>query len=218
MIIYLEQVLDSGVVAAIQQKLTDVTFHDGKQSAGYAAVTVKQNSQAEHDPQAQAILKLILDKLQQHPEFYQVARPKQFGRCCLNRYGIGDSYGWHVDDSWMQGIRTDLSFTLGLSALADYDGGELSIEDTSGTRSWRIAAGDILIYPSHYLHQVETVTRGQRVAMVGWLQSLIKAPHHREILFELQQTITSEFQRHGKTPEFDRLTRVFHQLQREWLS
>lgn len=218
MIIYLEQVLDPGVVAAIAQKLATVSFRDGKQSAGYAAVTVKQNSQAEREPQAQAILQLIQDKLQQHEAFYQVARPKQFGRCFLNRYQVGDSYGWHVDDSWMQGIRTDLSFTLGLSGLADYEGGALTIEDSSGSRSWRIAAGDMLIYPSHYLHQVEPVTSGERFTMVGWLQSLIKAPHHREILFELQQALMSEFERHGKTPEFDRLTRIFHQLQREWLS
>ena len=40
------------------------------------------------------------------------------------------------------------------------------------------------VYPSATLHRVETVTEGARLAAVGWVQSLIRDPQGREILFD----------------------------------
>ncbi|HAS15417.1 MAG TPA: PKHD-type hydroxylase, partial [Idiomarina abyssalis] len=90
------------------------------------------------------------------------------------------------------------------------------IEDTSGERSWRLGQGDILMYPSHYLHRVNSVTKGERLAMIGWVQSLVKQPSHRELLFDLEQSLKAEFDTNGKSENFDRLTKVFHNLLREW--
>lgn len=217
MLIHLSQVIDAPTVGALRKRLDSAQFRDGKLSAGYAAKHVKQNQQSEGDELSQHIISLIQERLLKHQVWVQAAQPKHFGRCMLNRYGVSDHYGWHVDDAWMQGIRTDLSFTVSLSALSEYDGGALAIQDTSGERSWRLDTGDVLLYPSHYLHQVEAVTRGERIAMVGWLQSLVRDPAKRELLFELSQALEHEFAQQQKTAQFDRLSKVYQNLQRQWL-
>ena len=60
----------------------------------------------------------------------------------FNRYGGGQSFGFHVDNAirydrsrgGAEPIRTDLSATLFLSSPEEYDGGELVIEDTYGVQ------------------------------------------------------------------------------------
>lgn len=217
MLIHLSQVIDQPTVAALRKRLRQTQFRDGKLSAGYAAKGVKQNQQSEGDETADHVIAMIQERLLKHPTWVQAAQPKHFGRCMINRYGVGDHYGWHVDDAWMQGIRTDLSFTVGLSSLDDYEGGELTIQDSSGERSWRLDTGDVLLYPSHYLHQVEAVKKGERLAMVGWLQSLVRDPARREILFEMSQALEHEFSQQQKSAQFDRLSKVYQNLQRQWL-
>lgn len=217
MLIHLSQVIDPQTIKAIRKRLEGAQFRDGKLSAGYAAKGVKQNQQSEGDDIAQHVIQLLQERLLKHTLWVQAAQPKHFGRCMINRYAVDDHYGWHVDDAWMQGIRTDLSFTLSLSALTDYDGGALAVQDSSGERSWRLDAGDVLLYPSHYLHQVEAVTRGERLAMVGWVQSLVRDPSQREILFELQQALEQEFSQQQKSEQFDRLSKIYQNLQRQWL-
>ena len=60
------------------------------------------------------------------------------------------------------------------------------------------------------------MTQGARLAMIGWIQSVIKHPSHRELLFDVEQSLKVEFDANGKSENFDRLTKVFHNLMREW--
>ena len=101
----------------------------------------------------------------------------------FNRYAGGQSFGFHVDNAVRydrssgarpEPIRTDLSITLFLSDPASYDGGELVIEDTYGTKQVKLAAGDAVLYPGTSLHRVMPVTRGERVASFFWLQSMLR--------------------------------------------
>src|SRR5215831_8477531 len=50
----------------------------------------------------------------------------------FSRYEKNMHYGSHVDDALMDGMRTDVSFTLFLSEPTSYDGGELTIESAAG--------------------------------------------------------------------------------------
>ena len=107
----------------------------------------------------------------------------------FNRYEAGQAYGRHVDDAIMgpetTRIRTDLSFTLFLSDPGTYEGGSLVVEGLDGDRQARLPAGSLVLYPTGALHEVEPVTSGIRLAGVGWVQSLIRRPDQREILFDL---------------------------------
>jgi PKHD-type hydroxylase len=112
-------------------------------------------------------------------------------RLILSRYGEGQTYGSHVDDALMQGLRTDVSFTLFLSDPAIYDGGELIVQDTLEDRAIRLTPGSLVIYPSTSLHRVAPVTRGSRLAVVGWAQSWVRSAEKREILFDLDRSIAA---------------------------
>ena len=52
----------------------------------------------------------------------------------------------------------------GQRAPAEYDGGELLVEDTYGVHSVKLPAGDLVVYPATSLHKVAPVTRGARIA------------------------------------------------------
>lgn len=215
MILQISNAVDTDTVKSIVAGLDAGQFRDGKKTAGWAAKDVKNNQQLS-GKKSEAATQVLLDRLQQNALVQSVMRPKQVARVTINRYQQGEYYGTHMDDSLMNGVRTDISFTLGLSPLSDFDGGELVIEDASGERSWRLGQGDILMYPSHYLHRVNPVTKGSRLAMIGWVQSLIKQPNYRELLFDIEQSLKAEFDANGKSENFDRLTKVFHNLLREW--
>jgi len=125
-------------------------------------------------------------------------------------------YGLHVDDAIMDGQRTDLSFTLFLSASDAYAGGGLVIEDALEARTIRLEAGEMVLYPSNTLHRVEPVTEGERLAVVGWVTSWVRDPQRREILFDLEMTASEMFAREGKTPTIDRLNKARTNLLRMW--
>ena len=113
-------------------------------------------------------------------------------------------------------MRTDLSFTLFLSDPETYDGGALVIEDALEARSIKLQAGDMILYPSTTLHRVEPVTRGERLAVVGWVQSQIRNGEQREILFDLDQAVEAAHAAEGKSPQFDRLAKTRANLLRMW--
>lgn len=218
MILHLQQVIDKETLSVVREKLAQQTFSDGKLSAGWAAKPLKNNQQLEKTKQADAIIDLLLKRLRAAAGVEQAMRPKQFARVMINRYRQGEFYGMHMDDALMAGIRTDISFTLGLTSLQDYAGGGLTIDDSSGQRRWRLDAGDLLIYPSHYLHQVEPVEAGERLAMVGWVQSLVRDPQQREILFDLQAAVKTEHELNGHSEQFFRLTKSYQNLLRRWVA
>ena len=47
------------------------------------------------------------------------------------------------------------------------------------------AAGHAAVYPSSTLHPVAPVTRGERLAAVTWVQSHVRDPARREILYDV---------------------------------
>src|SRR5699024_1610163 len=112
----------------------------------------KHNLQAEDSAEVRGLLELIERRLRANPLIQSAARPKTFIKLLLSRYQPGMTYGRHVDNALMRGQRSDLSFTLFLSDPASYEGGELVMDDSSGERAWKPAAGSLLLYSSTTLH------------------------------------------------------------------
>jgi len=74
----------------------------------------------------------------------------------------------------------------------------------------------LIVYTSTLRHRVTQVTRGQRLACVFWIQSLIRDDVQREQLFELDQTF-QRLTQDGVDPEMlVRLTGHYHSLLRLW--
>jgi PKHD-type hydroxylase len=191
MITIIPDVLDAAALAQLRALLADATFVDGKLTAGARAKRVKNNEMLKHDSAASTEAnKLILAKLLASNLFNRVALPKSARPIMINRYEPGMAYGAHVDNAVMgrqPAMRSDISLTLFISDPREYDGGELTIMVDYGHSAIKLPAGHVVAYPSSSLHRVAPVTRGTRMVAVTWVQSLIRDPARRQVLFDIDR-------------------------------
>lgn len=205
-------------IATTCATLTRARFVDGRETAGFAARLVKNNRQAMGDERAlEMVRKLVHERIISNEVFALAVRPKALSALLFSRYEEGMHYGSHVDDALIAGMRSDLSFTLFLSEPASYEGGELIIETASGEEAFKPAAGALVVYPATSLHRVASVTRGVRLAAVGWARSFVRDPARRELLFDLDTARRQMFAREGKSVEFDLISKSFANLLRMWV-
>ena len=166
-------------------------YVDGKLSAGINAQKYKSNEEADaSDEQFEALNNVVMSRLVQHPVYLNAILPVKISMPIYARYTSGMSYGYHVDDPVMGGTaryRSDVSITVFLSDPDDYDGGELSIETSYGHQQVKLPAGHAILYPSSSRHAVQPVTRGERLVAIAWVQSMVRSPEQRQILFQLYQ-------------------------------
>jgi PKHD-type hydroxylase len=210
-------------VARFRSVLDRAEWVDGNATSGHQSARAKYNEQvAETDPVARELGDEIMSALAANPLFMSAALPKTLFPPLFNRYGPGMSFGNHVDNA-IRGhaptgvrIRTDLSATLFLTDPADYDGGELLVEDTYGVQRVKLPAGAMVLYPSTSLHRVEPITRGARVSSFFWIQSLVREDAQRALLFDLDMSIVRLTQARPGDPSLVSLTGVYHNLLRMW--
>ena len=215
--IVIGNVLTAEEVRTVVAALKRARFVDGRVTAGFAARAVKNNRQAAgSDRSLETIRKLIAARILGNEVFALAVRPKALSALLFSRYETSMHYGSHVDDALIDGMRSDVSFTLFLSDPKSYDGGELVIESTSGEETFKLAAGSLVAYPATTLHRVAAVTRGARLAAAGWARSFIRDAAQRELLFDLDTARRQIFAREGKSAEFDLIAKSFANLMRMW--
>ncbi len=198
---------------------------DGRVTAGHQGREVKRNLQlAEDAAVARELGAVVVASLERNPLFLSAALPAAIYPPMFNRYEASGAmhFGTHVDGAirLLPGsgdkIRTDLSATLFLSDPADYDGGELRIDAPIGAHSFRLPAGDLLLYPATTLHAVTPVTRGTRLASFFWVQSLVRDASQRALLFDLDLAVIQLTQSAPGHPSLVALTGCYHNLLRMW--
>jgi PKHD-type hydroxylase len=217
------EVLTADEAAAMATRLEAAAWADGRLTAGYQSALAKKNRQLpEDDPDARALGQEVLAALGRSLLFQSAALPAAIFPPLFNRYDAGDGFGTHVDNAIREArdgrrIRTDLSATLFLSPPESYDGGALVIEDGTGSRAFRLPAGQLLLYPATTLHSVAPIARGTRLASFFWVQSLVPDAGRRAILFDMDIGIQSLRGRVGDTdPALVALTGAYHNLLRQW--
>lgn len=193
MSVILQQVLAGEDLDRVRADLAAVGWASGKKTAGAAARGVKDNLQADGaDPRVQALERFVIDALRRHPLFDIAARPARLTRLLFSRYQPGMTYGAHTDDALMgpadDKLRTDLAFTLFLAPSTSYEGGALVVQSPLGDQQIALEAGDAILYPAGSIHYVAPVTRGERLAAVGWIESFVADAMQRETLFDLSVT------------------------------
>jgi PKHD-type hydroxylase len=214
--IVIGNVLSAEEVKLVRAALKRARFIDGRATAGFAARMVKNNLQAEGSLRSlDTIRKLVAERVLGNEVFRLAVRPKALSPLLFSRYEKNMHYGSHVDDALMDGMRTDVSFTLFLSEPASYDGGELTIESTAGEEAFKLAAGALVAYSATSLHRVSAVTRGVRLGAVT--RSFVRDPAQRELLFDLDTARRRLFAREGKSTEFDLISKSFANLLRMWV-
>lgn len=175
----IKKILTNDELKNILKLLKEVKFDSGKKSAAGLTKDLKNNQEAcVDDENYQKLAKILKNKLIKNKWLRTRYLPKKMNHVILNKFLPGDGYGKHFDASHMNESleinRNDFSFTLMLSNNADYEGGELEIQQENVTHKIKLDAGDMVIYPSMYIHQVLPVTRGERIAFIGWIGSHLK--------------------------------------------
>ncbi|ABE44962.1 Fe2+-dependent dioxygenase [Polaromonas sp. JS666] len=224
MLLTLPDILSPQDLQAARQLLIDAPWADGRDSAGAQARQVKNNAQLPHDCEAaRAIGTMVVGGLERSALFLTAALPKKIFTPRINRYsGAANHYGNHVDSAIRtmagsgQRVRTDVSCTVFLSEPDDYEGGELTIADTYGEQRIKLPAGHAVLYPGTSLHQVQPVTRGQRLACFFWVESLVRGNEQRRLLFDMDMALMQLRQEHGESQATVALTGAYHNLLRMW--
>lgn len=222
--IVIDNLLTSDEVKQFRLALASVPFNDGKETAMGMAAGVKNNGQADaQHERTQHLANLLLAKLGNHSKVVSAALPQRIFPPCFNRYSESQNYGYHVDAAIMRipntpdVLRSDMSMTIFLSDADTYEGGELVIQTGFGEQHIKCDAGSAVLYPSSSLHKVTPVTKGERVAAITWIQSMISDPQIRQTLFELDQAIQSLIATESANREqLDKLHHVYHNLIRKF--
>jgi PKHD-type hydroxylase len=225
MLLHIPKVLTPEELTEVRAALGSAEWTDGRETVGPQGAQVKRNEQLpEASPVRHALGAKISAALARNSLFFSACLPLRTLPPRFNRYQGGGQYGFHVDGSVMvlgegdskQHIRSDISCTLFLSDVGDYEGGELVVSDTYGEHEVKLPAGDAIIYPSSSLHRVTPVTRGTRLASFFWVQSMVRDEAQRRTLFELDTSIETLRRTGANADAVLQLTNIYHNLLRSW--
>lgn len=221
MLVTIPKVLNKEDISVIQDLMATANFHQGTTSAGSEAIRVKNNHEMHiSEVETQRLNNLVMGKLVQNPTYIAAAFAKRIAAPFYAKYTEGMHYGNHIDDPVMgpanQRYRTDVSITIFLNDPDAYDGGELIISTAFGEQKVKLNAGDVVMYPSSSTHQVAEVTRGERLVAVTWLQSTIRDPARREILYNLSQARETMIKTVPESAELEQVSNSYVNLLRMW--
>ena len=211
------QLLNAEEINLLKKELEEANqdWEDGKKTAGSHASKVKNNLQLKRQSDISKKLSvLVKQKLLNNDLIKSFTLPKHIHGIMFAKSSNGMSYGRHIDNAFMSSGRADLSFTIFISEKNQYEGGELLIENLTSENKFKLNSGEIIVYPSTYLHSVQEVPSGERIVCVGWIESYVKSIEEREYLFDLDAGARSLLAKHGRSDELDLIFKSYSNLLR----
>ena len=211
------QLLNAEEIVFIKKELEKEKqgWEDGKNTAGTHAAKEKNNLQLNRKSDLSKKLSLLVkQKILDDDLIKSFTLPKHIHGIMFTKSTKGMRYGRHIDNAYMSSGRADLSFTIFLSEKSQYEGGELLIENLTSENKFKLNKGEIIIYPSTYLHSVKEVLDGERIVCVGWIESYIKSIEEREYLFDLDAGARGLLAKHGRSNELDLIFKSYSNLLR----
>ena len=194
---------------------TERDWEDGKKTAGNLASKVKNNLQLNRNSESSKTnTSFIMKKLLTNTLIRSFALPKKIHGIMFTKSSKGMKYGRHVDNAYMSSGRADLSFSIFLNKKNSYGGGELVVENINTENRFKLKEGEIIIYPSTYLHSVEEITNGERLVCVGWIESYVKSIEEREYLFDIDAGARGILAKYGRSAELDLIFKSYSNLLR----
>lgn len=221
MLLWLPHLLTTDDVTTLRRVAAEGEFVDGAHtSPGLAAANVKRNEQlSPRSPLHREVVQLVLRAFDRSETLRTAALPKIILPPILSRYRVGMGYGTHIDNPIRRvpvPMRLDLSITVFLNEPDTYDGGELVIETPYGEKAIKLPAGDAVLYPTTMLHRVADISRGERLAVVTWIQSMVQDQSKRSLLYELAQLVQWAGQVAPGSPQANQLGNVRANIVRMW--
>ena len=193
----------------------DSDWEDGKKTAGSLASKVKNNLQlSRNSDSSKKNADFIVKKLLTSTLIKSFALPRKIHGIMFTKSSVGMRYGRHVDNAYMSSGRADLSFSIFLNKKNSYEGGDLVIENINTENKFKLNQGEIIIYPSTYLHSVDEITNGERLVCVGWIESYVKSIEEREYLFDIDAGARGMLAKYGRSDELDLIFKSYSNLLR----
>ena len=190
-------------------------WEDGKKTAGSLASKVKNNLQLNRNSDiSKKNAGFIVNKLLTNKLIKSFALPKKIHGIMFTKSTKGMKYGRHIDNAYMSSGRADLSFSIFLNKKNSYGGGELVVENINTENKFKLNQGEIVIYPSTYLHSVAEISSGERLVCVGWIESYVKSIEEREYLFDIDAGARGILSKHGRSDELDLIFKSYSNLLR----
>ena len=209
--------LNSEEIKTITKDLINLNdnWEDGKKTAGKHAAAVKNNLQLNRKSDiSKKYSAFIMRKILSNPLIKSFSLAKKIHGIMFTRSSKGMRYGRHIDNAFMSTGRADLSFTIFLNKKSEYEGGELVVDDINTENKFKFNQGEIIIYPSTYLHSVKQIESGERIVCVGWIESYVKSIEEREYLFDIDAGAKSLLAKHGRSDELDLIFKSYSNLLR----
>ena len=213
----IHQLMNTEEINLIKKELDNCSqnWEDGKKTAGSQASIVKNNLQLNRNSEvSRKNSQLVSKKILSNDLIKSYSLPKIIHGIMFTKSSENMHYGRHIDNPYMSSGRSDLSFTLSLTNKEFYKGGELIIETMNSEEKFKLNAGEIIIYPSSYLHSVNEITDGERLVCVGWIQSYVKSTEEREYLFDLDAGARGLLAKYGRSDEVDLIFKSYSNLLR----
>jgi len=209
--------LNATEIAECRRIAAETQFIDGRATNPHNKA---KNNQQLHDPAAsQASAQIMLKAFARSEEFREFAFPDKIAPPLLTKYQPGMHYGAHADAAFINlgnvVIRSDISCTIFLNEPDSYEGGTLHVRYGDASIRFKLKPGEAILYPSDTFHEVEKVTKGERLVAITFIQSKIADPFRRNLLFDLNEVAALE----GlsmKPENFSRLQLVQANLLRYW--
>ena len=193
----------------------DKNWEDGKKTAGKHAAAVKNNLQLNRESDiSQKYSSYIIKRMLSNPLIKSFSLARKIHGIMFTKSSKGMRYGRHIDNAFMSSGRADLSFTIFLNKISEYEGGELVVEDINSENKFKFNEGEIIIYPSTYLHSVNEVESGERLVCVGWIESYVKSIEEREYLFDIDSGARGILAKYGRSDELDLIFKSYSNLLR----
>jgi PKHD-type hydroxylase len=193
-------------------------FQGGESTVRGDLRSVKQNQ--EYSGNRQEVDRIFRNAIASCKDFQDFVMPRAAKPPILSRYSKGMTYGRHLDAPLMfannMTVRSDMSMTVFINKPEAYDGGELTLETDYGIHQVKLPAGDAVVYDTQTYHWVAEVTRGERLGLVTWFQSLVNDPAQRRTLYELRQAFNDIAPNQPEAESTRKLQKVLNNLTRLW--
>ena len=211
------QLLDAAQVDRMRAIAAEAAWVDGR--ATNPTNQGKNNQQIEPGAARDESGRLLAEALRASAAFNEQALPVAVAPPLLSRYTPGMGYALHGDNAYIQvgaaTIRSDLACTIFLTDPASYDGGALVLHNGDVKTAFRLPVGHAILYPATMPHEVEPVTRGERLAAFTFIQSRIADYQQRNIAAELGAIARTERERLDPAAHA-RLLVIQQNLMRDW--
>ncbi|MCA2219343.1 Fe2+-dependent dioxygenase [Jidongwangia harbinensis] len=213
-IITIENFLSKTELETVLESTDTARFVDGGVTAGGGNLSVKNNREMAAEQEYVDVVKIVERALRANVELNYTVFPRSITRAIVSRYDQGMSYGVHIDSpvigfmspgqagSFGQNyLRSDFSMTVFLSEPDSYAGGDLSFGSPWGTQTYKLSPGSAVVYPTGLPHEVTPITAGTRLAVVLWLQSMVRDHEQRRLVSDINRLASRLIERDPESAE-----------------